>query len=193
MSAAREHAPLTSELGTTGLTQGNLRHESWDASVGPSWQLTERWRLHANAENVRPPISRISNRRLLDYGYSTAMLTHLVRRSAKSSRVSLCTAGRLNSDGNTRKHGRQECERPVAVLLVAADLVRCCDRPLVGDLQHGREPQRVRCSICRRHTSSRRALVSFSVSRRQAPSGRALLTEADEALCQLRRPRSPSD
>lgn len=178
VSAARD-TTLTSELGTTGLTQGNLRHESWDVSVGPSWQLTERWRLRANAETYA---HRYPDRQsaLLDYGYSTAMLSTSYVASEKLVVSLFGTAGRLNSDGNTGntddKSANVQLQYSWSLLTsFGAAIGRSWVTSDTGESRKG-----LLFNLSASHVFEKSSL-SFNVSRRQAPSGRALLTEADEA------------
>ncbi|MEJ0036275.1 MAG: transporter [Gammaproteobacteria bacterium] len=176
-NAARD-TTLTSELGTTGLTQGNQRHETWSVSAGPSWSLTERWQL---ASNVGTSANRYPDEHdsLSNYSYSTALLSTTYVLNEKVVVSLYGTAGRLDSEGNGANTDDRSANVEVRYTLsplssVGASIGRSwvtSDAGRTQGLLYSVNASRV----------FEKGLLAFSMSRRQSPSGRALLTEADEA------------
>jgi hypothetical protein len=176
-SGARD-TTLTSELGTTGLTQGNLRHESWGASIGPTWTVSERVRVESTVDtnSSRYPDEQTS---LSDYRYSTAMLSTTYAVSEQMSLAVYGTAGKLDSDISGNDTNDKSANIRVQYRLspmygFGASLGRSwvsADSGRTQGLLYSANVSR----------AFERSSLSFSISRRNAPSGRALLTEADEA------------
>lgn len=176
-NAARD-TTLTSELGTTGLTQGNLRHESWGASVGPTWDLSERWQLQSTlaTNSSRYPDQQGS---LSNYRYTTALVSTTYIASEKLAVSVYGTAGKLDSEGNGGDTDDKSANVQVQytwspLTSFGASIGRSWVTSDAGSKQ----------GVLYSVTASRafeRSSLAFSVSRRQSPSGRALLTEADEA------------
>lgn len=176
-NAARD-TTLTSELGTTGLTQGNLRHESWGASVGPTWDLSERWQLQSS---LATNSSRYPHRAdsLSNYQYSTALLSTTYAASEQLAVSVYGTAGKLDSeerggDTDDRSANVQVQYTWSPLTSFGASIGRSWAISNAGS----------RKGLLYSVTASRafeKSSLAFSMSRRQSPSGRALLTEADEA------------
>jgi hypothetical protein len=176
-NAARD-TTLTSELGTTGLTQGNQRHESWGASIGPTWALSERWQLESSLQTYasRYPDQQFG---LSNYTYSTALLSTAYAVNEKLSVTLYGTAGKLDSEGN----GSNTDDKSANVQLTyswspltsfAASVGRSWVKSDAGN----------NTGLLYSVSASRafeKSALSFSVSRRQSPSGNALLTESQEA------------
>lgn len=70
VNAARDTA-LTSELGLTGITDTNRRHENLSINAGPSYQLTERLTVAATAGWLASHYVDAGNTGLIDYRYTT--------------------------------------------------------------------------------------------------------------------------
>jgi hypothetical protein len=83
---------LTSELGTTGLTQANLRHNRYQASISPQIQLSARSLF---AFGVSGELDRYDNpglSGLVDYGYGSVYAGY-TRRSSEVTTLGLWVAG----------------------------------------------------------------------------------------------------
>jgi hypothetical protein len=175
--AARD-TTLTSELGNTGLTQGNSRHETYTLSFGPGWALSDR--LHAQTSvslySSRYPGTLTS---LEDYNYNTAMANMSYVLTDRATLSVIGSAGRLDSEGpgsNTDNASISLQARYIwsPVLSFGAGL-----GPSRTKTDQGQQRGLIYSAEVTRAFET--AALSFSVSRKQAPSGRAVLTESDEA------------
>ena len=176
-NAARD-TTLTSELGTTGLTQGNLRHESWNVSVGPTWALSERWQLQSTLETNA---SRYPDQQegLSNYRYSTALVSTTYTVNEQIAVSLYGTAGKLEAQGNGGNTDNQSANiRLQYAWSLLTSFGASIGRSWVTS--GGARRQGLLYSVTASHAFEKSSL-GFSVSRRQSPSGAALLTEADEA------------
>jgi hypothetical protein len=168
---------LTSELGSTGLTQANLRHESWNASVEPMWQATERLQLRSSVGLDSSSYPDNQNLGLTDYRYASASLSGAYSLSDRTAVSVSAGAGRLDSENSNQDsdnatltvHARFAWS-PLWSVSVAAgpSWTRSGDEKNNGvvysfDLTRQLE------------TSS----LSLDATRRQSPSGRGVLTDVD--------------
>jgi hypothetical protein len=89
---------LNSELGTTGLSQVNLRRERVNLSLAPSWQITER--LTAGGSVALQRIHYLENDTLdlVDYRYLSALVQMGYRPSQRSSVALVASTSRLDTD-----------------------------------------------------------------------------------------------
>jgi len=171
---------LTSELGTTGLTQGNFRHENFSASLGPEWQLSERlsWGSTAAWQVERYP--GLSGTVLTGSHYRTGS-TYLGYNFSDRTAVSIAaSAGRLTSGGGRPGSDNASVSLQVRHALSSLWTVDVSAgpswiRPDDGKTQSGSIYD---AGISR---TLERGSLSFGVSRRQSPSGRGVLTEVEEA------------
>lgn len=175
---ATRDTTLTSELGNTGLTQGNQRHEAYQLAVGPTWTVSERWQVQSSvsAQANRYPDESTG---LANYRYSTVMLGSTYAATEKLAVTLYGTAGLL--DGEGRSPNTTDTSANISVQYAWSPLTSF--NASVGPSwvkTDGVREQGLRYRAAVSHALERSA-VSFSVGRRQAPSGRALLTEVDEA------------
>lgn len=175
-NAARD-TTLTSELGTTGLTQGNQRHETWGASIGPTWALSERWQLRSSLQTYA---SRYPDRQfgLSNYTYSNALVSTTYVVNEKLAVSLYGTAGKLDGEGN----GRNTDDKSANVQLTYAwspltSFAASFGRSWVTSDAGSKTGLLYSVSASRKMEHS---LISLSASRRQSPSGSALLTESEE-------------
>ena len=174
---ASRDTTLTSELGTTGLTQGNLRHESYDVSVGPTWALSERWQMRSTLEvqDSRYPDQRSS---LENNRYGTALLSTTYAVNEKLALSVYGTTAKLDSEGQGEDTRSQSANVQVQyawsqLSSIGASIGQSWTR--AGAVSN----RGLLYSLNASHAFEKSTL-GLSVSRRQSPSGRALLTEADE-------------
>ena len=182
-SATRD-TTLTSELGTTGLTQSNLRHEAYDVSLGPTWVLTERWQMHANLD--------LQDNRYPDSGqglgletnrYTTALLSTSYVVNEKLSLTAYGTASKLTDEAQGDPQGDDSTRNQSANIQAQYAWSQLSSiNASIGQswVKSGAGRNRgLLYSVAATHAFEQ-GTVSLSASRRQQPSGRALLTEADE-------------
>jgi hypothetical protein len=175
-NAARD-TTLTSELGTTGLTQGNQRHESWGASIGPTWALSERWQLQSSLQTYanRYPDQQLG---LSNYKYSTALAGTTYVATEKFSLSLYGTAGKLDSEGNRSDTDDKSANIQLSyawspLTSFSASIGRSW---VTSDA--GRKTGLLYSVSASR--SFEKSFLSLSASRRQSPSGSALLTQQEE-------------
>lgn len=90
-----QNTTLTSELGSTGVTEVNKKHREADLTVGNSWDATERFNLGAQLYTA---VSRYEDARafgLIDYNYGSAALTGGYARTERSSVTMQASMGKL--------------------------------------------------------------------------------------------------
>lgn len=169
---------LTSELGTTGITEYNQRHRARAVSLAPQWQLTPRfstrlalgWQDSSYAHAVRGGLSGY------DYTYVGTTSEFI---AGPATRASLAlSVGRLDS---TRYHYDTDN------IDLRFSLVHAWSQRWTGSISGG--PSRVRADGRRSSgsvfggTLSRRAelfSLDASVERSTSPSGSGLLSRKDE-------------
>jgi len=178
-SAARD-TTLTSELGTTGFTQVNQRHESIDASMGPVWQLSERLATGATAAWERNRYPARDNSPLVGSRYSrlSTFLSYTL-----DERTSLTFSGsvaRLDSYGPRPQTDTRSVRLQWSRVLSPYWTTSLAAGPSWARTEHGSSERGLLYSaeIARilEHAS-----LSLSVSRGQSPSGFGLLTNVEEA------------
>ena len=176
-NAARD-TTLTSELGNTGLTQGNQRHEAYQVSIQPTWNLTERWQLQGSvgSQEDRYPNHSFG---LEDYRYSTVLLSTAYALSEKLALSFYGTGGRLDSEGQGSNSTDTSANIQVQYTWSPLTAISASVGPSWVKTEVGRE-QGLRYRLAASRALEKGA-VSFSMGRRQSPSGRALLTQLDEA------------
>lgn len=182
VSAARD-TTLTSELGNTGLTQGNLRHELYDISLGPTWRISERLSAQASVGSTINRYPGNESAVLENYRYdggSVGMSYVLNERAIVSVSGSV---SRLNSETRTDHTDNgsimvnaQYAWSPLWNISagIGPSLVR-----VAGTSEHGLV---YRASVTR---GFERAALSLAVSRSQQPSGSAIITDVDQASLSL--------
>jgi hypothetical protein len=170
---------LTSELGNTGITQGNQRHEFHDLQLGPTWQLTERWSAQASAGTSVNRYPGAASAFLEDYRYDSVGfgMTYVLSERAGVSLTG--SAGRLHNleQGDDSKNASvmlnaQYAWSPVwnISLGVGPSLVRLDDTN-----EHGLV---YRASLSR---GFERSSLALAATRSQQPSGSAIITNIEQA------------
>lgn len=171
---------LTSELGTTGLTQVNSRHEGYSISGGPEWQLGERSLLGANLAwqiDRYPTAPEI----ILPGSHYTTASTYFSYKSSENTSLSVgASVGKLAS--SSTRTGSDNASlmlqmRHAFSPLWALDISAGPSWMRAGQLRSERG------SIYNAQLSRAfdRASVAVGVSQRLSPSGRGVLTEVQEA------------
>lgn len=175
---ATRDTTLTSELGNTGLTQGNQRHEAFQLSVSPTWTVSERWQLQTSldSQDNRYPGQSFG---LSNYRYSTVLLGTTYVATEKLVLSMYGTAGLLDSEGSGSNTTDTSANVSVQYAWSPLTSFSASVGPSWTKTDSGREQGlRYRVAVSRAFEMSS---ISLSVGRRQSPSGRALLTELDEA------------
>lgn len=177
VSAARD-TTLTSERGTTGLTQLNERHESLDVSLGPSWRWSERLSGIANIglQAARYPGSTSA---LQDYDYRLATTSLSYVLSDRAALTGIATVGRLIPEQTQLQSDSGSVRLQMQYALSSLWM-----------LQFGAGPSLVRTASHEEHgivytgTLARtfeRSSLSLSMNRSVSPSGRGVLTQLQDA------------
>lgn len=175
---ATRDTTLTSELGNTGLTQANLRHEAYALSIAPTWTMSERWQLQTSldSQDNRYPGQSFG---LADYRYSTVMLGATYVAAERLSLTLYGTAGLLDGEGG----GPNTTDTSANISVQYAWSPLTSFSASVGPSwvkTDGEQEKGLRYRVAVSHALEN-SQIAFSIGRRQSPSGRALLTELDEA------------
>lgn len=88
---------LTSELGLTGLTNTNLRHESLQTTLGPSYQYTERLSFAAQAAWQGNHYEQALGSGLVDYRYTSLDLSSTYLLTERNSLQEDLSGGQLSA------------------------------------------------------------------------------------------------
>ena len=170
---------VTSERGSTGLTQLNERHEGLDVSFGPSWQWSERLSGGANVgwQAARYPGTTESELQNYDYRLIAANLGYVL--SDRAVLTWAATAGRLLPE-------RTQLQSDSASLLVQMRYALSS----LWTLNVGAGPSQVRTDDRHEHgviytaaltRGFERSSLSLAVNRSVSPSGRGVLTQLETA------------
>jgi hypothetical protein len=176
LSAARD-STTTSELGTTGLTQFNERHESLVASLGPAWQLSERMAVGANLGwQVSKYPDTVAG--LSDYRYTTASVNAVYGWSDRASVTLIGSAGRLVRDAFDSESKSSSLRAQIQYALSPLWTFSAGIGPSWVETSRQRDRGFVyNASIGRRLEFSS---LTLAASRSQSPSGYGVLTELDD-------------
>jgi hypothetical protein len=179
VAAAAHDTTLTSELGNTGLTQGNYRHESFDLSLGPTWMVSERLqaRTSVGLYSNRYPGGESSG--LENYRYSTALVGMSYVLTDRASVSLYGSAGRLDGQGsgaNTDNasltlQSRYAWSSLMSIGVGVGPSLARTDAGQQRGLLYNADVTRV----------FEKSALSFSLRRTQSPSGRAVLTDVEDA------------
>ncbi len=177
-AAATRDTTLTSELGSTGLTQGNSRHESYNLSFGPNWALSERLQAQTSVSlySSRYPGATAS---LENYDYNTATASMSYVLTDRASLSVLGSAGRLVSQGSGSNTDNASISLQTRYIWSPLLSFGAGLGPSLTKTAQGEQRGLIYSADVTR--AFERASLSLSVSRRQSPSGRAVLTQTDEA------------
>ena len=172
---ATRDTTLTSELGTTGLTQGNSRHESYDLSFGPSWQPSERViaGVSAGYDASRYPGAAAAG--LVDYAQGSASGYVSYTYSERLTLTFAGAAGRLSNKGAAD----DTTNTNVTVAARYALGEKWSTEASVGPslVESGGQRERGYVYGLSASRAFERATFSINASRSQEPAGRGLLTE----------------
>lgn len=175
--AARD-TTLTSELGVTGLTQLNQRHEGYNVSLGPAWQASERLLIASSAgwQLSRYPDPETT---LRDYRYGTVGVSAVYALSDRASLSLVGSTGRYSTESAVRDTRNASVSLEAQYAWSERWIVSVGAGPSWVEAGRSSEHGYVyNFSLARR---MERGALSVSASRQQSPSGFGLLTEADEA------------
>jgi hypothetical protein len=177
-TAARD-TTLTSELGNTGLTQSNWRHETYEASLGPVWQAGERVRIGSQLGVLTHRYPGLAHASLLNYRYTTALVYLDYSLSDRLSVSFAGSGGRLNSERSDSHSDSTNVTLQAKYAWSPLWTVTVSAGPSWYQADETTERGLVFSADAKRsfETSS----LSFEVSRSQSPSGRGMLTELEEA------------
>lgn len=175
--AATRDTTLTSELGITGQTQLNQRHENFNYSFGPTWQVSERVLMSSNLEwQVNRYPSGAGE--LRDYRYGTAALSTSYVLSDRAS-VSLSgTAGRFSTGDSSTQSDNASVSLQGRYALSPLWSVSGGAGPSWVRANHEQQQGVVYSFSVSR--ALERSSLSLSASRSQSPSGFGVLTETDD-------------
>jgi hypothetical protein len=177
---------LTSELGTTGVSQLNLRHEAIDLTLGPTWQISERVSTGATLsweESRYPGTSRID---LVDYHYQSASVNVAYGFTEKVLVSLVASAGGLDADRISYR------TRNDSIVLQARyrwsprwTLTAFAGPSWVRSKKSGESGTRYNVELTRQQ--SERTVVSLLLSSSIAPTGSGYLTQREDASIRLGR------
>lgn len=182
--AARE-STLTTELGTTGLTDANRIRQLLQAGVQPTWRLTERLSVSggANLQDIAYPGTRDST--LYGSRYTSVSANSTVALTRQAGFTFAASVGQFVSDRqgasseNTSVTGQlvySVAERLTASLSAGPSWVRA-----TGHTDNGYVYQ------ARLNRQAERSTLSLLAGRAIAPSGYGLLTQQDTVQLSLSR------
>jgi hypothetical protein len=178
-AGATRDTTLTSELGNTGLTQGNFRHESYVASFGPAWQVSERMQARSTIGSQSHRYDGRESSGLENYLYSRASASVSYVLSDRTSLSFAGAVGRISREGT----GANSDNASASVQVRHAWSSRLSFGAEVG-------PSWVRAGQGRTQgllyggdagLAFEKSSLSLNISRSQDPSGRAVLTEVEQA------------
>jgi hypothetical protein len=177
---------LTSELGTTGVSQVNLRHEAIGLTFGPTLQITERVSTGATLswEDSRyPGTSRID---LVDYRYQSASVNVAYGLTEKALVSLVASAGGLDADRISFR------TRNDNIVLQARyrwspkwTLTAFAGPSWVRSKQSSDSGTRYNVELTRQQ--SERTVVSLLLSSSVAPTGRGYLSQREDVSVRLGR------
>jgi hypothetical protein len=101
LSGSRD-TTLTSEVGSTGLTQANKRHDGLQVSWAPSYQATERFGVSALLSAQENRYRDAAQTSLLDYDYGSGSVNANYAVTSLSSVTLQASAGRLQVPGRAQ-------------------------------------------------------------------------------------------
>lgn len=187
--AATRDSTLTSELGTSGQSRADYRHESIGASLSPEWQWGERWTAAMTAQ-WRSDFYPSTDSSLVDYQYISGMLTSSWRRSARDSIGIVLHTGRLSV-----AQAPADVEDASASLQYARTIAELWSLSLAagpawargaGSTETG---ETFSMEVTR---DGQYGAVSFSADRSIAPTGNGYLTRRDSLAVQMHRKLVPN-
>jgi hypothetical protein len=178
LNAARD-TTLTSELGNTGLTQVNRRHEGIDMLLQPTWRLTERVTVGTSAmwEINRYPGNDITE--LQNYQYGNLSLFTSRSFTDRATLTLSAAAGHLNAEQKGSNSDNANARLQFSYvwselwqmsLAAGPSWVRTDVRSEQGTIYNA--------AISR---ALEMGALSLSVGRTVSPSGRGVLTEVEDA------------
>ena len=176
-AAATRDTTLTSELGTTALTQSNRRHESYDFSLGPSWNMSERLSM---GSSVGLQINRYPGPSpgLTDYRFGTANLNAGYQLSDRASVSLVGSAGHFSSGNSSTSTDNASVRLQAQYAWAELWTLNGGAGPSWIEANHRRQQGVVySASVSRRLELSS---LSLSASRSQSPSGFGILTNTDD-------------
>jgi hypothetical protein len=184
-SVARD-TTLTSELGTTGISQVNLRLQAIDLTLGPNWQITERASAGATLSWQDSSYPGATRTDLVDNRYQSASVNAAYGFTEKALISLVASAGELDAD---RINFRT---RNSSVVLQARyrwsprwTLTAFAGPSWVRSKQASDSGTRYNLELTRQQ--SERTVVSLLLSRSIAPTGRGFLTQRDDISVRLGR------
>ena len=181
--AMTRDSTLTSELGTTGLTQFNRRHEELIATLNHGWQLSERYSLTPSVSYRKSRYLDAADLGLQDFSYvsGSLSLTHVI---APRQTLSLASsAGRMQSQSPSTQNTNvtlqwswkpaQNWQTSVAA---GPSWVKFADGTETGTIYSAQLSH-----------MAERSSVSLSASRSVSPAGRGVLTQREDVAVSLGR------
>ncbi|MEJ1964412.1 MAG: hypothetical protein WDO56_23860 [Gammaproteobacteria bacterium] len=177
-SGARD-TTLTSELGNTGLTQGNRLHEAYNLTFGPTWALSDRLfaRTAINLSANRYPGGEATL--LEDYLYNTALASLSYTLNDRASLSAVASAGRLDSEGPGGITDNASANLQLRYAWSSVLSFGIGAGPSIARTREGKQNGLLYNADLTRVFE--KSALSLSISRRQAPSGFAVLTQVEDA------------
>jgi hypothetical protein len=176
-AGATRDTTLTSELGTTGLTQGNQRHENYYASFGPSLQVSERvtagGRLGMQADRYPDP-----DPALVDFSQKTGSIYVAYAYSERFTLTLAGFAGRLESDGPGDRTSNESVTLQAGYVWGPLLTMQFSVGPSRAKAQGRRENGLVYSASIARGLEN--GSLSLTAGRSQSPAGRGVLTELED-------------
>ena len=176
-AAVTRDTTLTSELGTTGLTQSNRRHEGYDFSLGPSWNISEHLSM---GSGVGLQIDRYPGPSLglTDYRFGTANVNAGYQISDRTSVSLVGSAGHFSSGNSNTSTDNASVRLQGQYAWAELWTLSGGAGPSWIEANHRRQQGVVYSASVSRKLE--RSSLSLSASRSQSPSGFGILTDTDD-------------
>lgn len=176
---ATRDSTLTSERGTTGLTQLNERHEGLDVSLGPTWQWSERLTGGTNVgwQAARYPGNRETELQNYDYRLVSGDVGYVL--SDRAVLTWVASVGQLVPQHTDAKSDNASLRMQMRYALSSLWSLNLGAGPSVVRAQEHRQNGVIYTAAVSR--AFERSSLSLSVNRSVSPSGRGVLTQLQDA------------
>ena len=178
-ASARRDSTLTSELGSTGLNESNLRHDSYNVSVGPVWQASELLTVRSSLDTMEHRYPGVTGASLVDYRYSTATTGIDYVFSERVVLAAETVVGRLSDEGSGPHSDNASVTLQARYAWSPFWTVGVGGGP--SWLKVGDDRQRGFLYSAHISRAFEKASLSLGATRRQAPSGTGNVTDLEEA------------
>lgn len=179
---------ITSEVGTTGLTNGNGRHESLNLAFGPTVQLTERLSLVAQAGWLANHYPDSGGTGLIDYRYTSGDLRGIYSLTERTQTMLDATVAQLSTAQIGGRPTTYTLEGNLTTQLSELWTASLASGPVYVESDSGSDSGVLYEADLQRRGEL--ATLTAKVSRSVTPTGRGVLTRYDQFLLNASRPLS---